>query len=81
MGAVDGEALSNTLQLERQYNWTGLLIEPGLKFFKRMKTKHRRAFLWNGCLLNTTKVTVLKPKSAHAMWVDGDQDIYCVSGE
>lgn len=32
VGAADGVTLSNTLFLERERNWTGLLIEPDTSF-------------------------------------------------
>ncbi len=35
-GAVDGIYLSNTLLLEREYSWSGLLSEPAVKFQKSL---------------------------------------------
>lgn len=49
-GAYDGETWSNTLYLERQRKWTGLLIEPSVDNFKILKQKNRNAYLVNNCL-------------------------------
>jgi len=49
-GAYDGESLSNSLMFERQFNWSGLLIEPSRENFAKMQTKNRKAWLLNGCL-------------------------------
>lgn len=49
-GALDGEYLSNTLWLERRQGWTGLLVEPDEESYKRLTSKHRRAWTSNSCL-------------------------------
>ncbi|XP_014297568.2 protein Star, partial [Microplitis demolitor] len=49
-GAYDGETRSNTLNLERYYNWTGLLIEADPINFRKMIDKKRRAYLSPTCL-------------------------------
>ncbi|XP_050695162.1 uncharacterized protein LOC126984974 [Eriocheir sinensis] len=49
-GALDGEYLSNTLWLERNLNWTGLLVEPDEENYKMVTSKHRRAWTSNTCL-------------------------------
>lgn len=57
-GARDGEEHSNTLFLEREKNWHGLLVEPGAEFYK-MFPKHRRAWRFHGGLSPTgTSVVV-----------------------
>jgi hypothetical protein len=35
-GASDGAAGSNTLTLERDFGWNGLLVEPNTKFFQQL---------------------------------------------
>ena len=40
-GAHDGEEISNTLFLEMQRNWTGLLVEPNPNLFKQLLQKNR----------------------------------------
>ncbi|XP_068233800.1 protein Star-like [Palaemon carinicauda] len=49
-GALDGETMSNTLTLERELNWTGLLIEPDELDYKSLTIKHRKAWTANVCL-------------------------------
>ncbi|CAG0894034.1 unnamed protein product [Darwinula stevensoni] len=49
-GAYEGEALSNTLWLERERNWTGLLIEPDSTNFACLKQKRRKSWLAHSCL-------------------------------
>ncbi|XP_042884920.1 uncharacterized protein LOC122261384 [Penaeus japonicus] len=49
-GALDGYYQSNTFFLERDYNWTGLLVEPNPVFFQSLLTRHRRAWATDLCL-------------------------------
>jgi len=42
-GAWDGEYLSNTLHLEINYNWTGLLVEPNQEAFDLLMKRRRMA--------------------------------------
>ncbi|CAG0903233.1 unnamed protein product, partial [Darwinula stevensoni] len=49
-GAYDGEMFSNTLWLERERNWTGLLVEPDAKNFDSLKGKKRKSWLSHSCL-------------------------------
>lgn len=49
-GANDGEWNSFTLQVEFDYKWKGLLIEPTADTFNMLKAKNRKAWLVNACL-------------------------------
>ncbi|XP_064077764.1 uncharacterized protein LOC135195459 [Macrobrachium nipponense] len=49
-GALDGEWLSNTLHLEKDKGWQGLLVEPDRKMFAHLLQKNRRAWSANCCL-------------------------------
>ncbi|KAL7648086.1 UNVERIFIED_CONTAM: hypothetical protein RMT77_001703 [Armadillidium vulgare] len=49
-GALDGEYLSNTLWLERDLNWTGLLIEPDPYNYEEVVNKNRKAWTSNTCI-------------------------------
>ncbi|XP_069181722.1 protein Star-like [Procambarus clarkii] len=49
-GAYDGERVSNTLRLEKELGWTGLLIEPNHESYSKLTTKHRKAWTSNTCL-------------------------------
>ncbi len=37
-GAADGVTLSNTLVLERQFDWSGILVEPNRNFFSQLSS-------------------------------------------
>ena len=50
VGAFDGVFLSNTLWFERNWNWTGLLLEANPRVFSTLVTRNRRAWLGNLCL-------------------------------
>ena len=75
-GALDGQYVSNTLWLEKDLNWTGLLIEPDPYNFKELKSKQRKAWISNSCISVTPypKKVVFKslkrPSSTEALnWV------------
>merc|ERR1711970_280298 len=49
-GAYDGEHISNTLYLETQLGWTGLLVEANTEIFKVLRSKERNTYSINSCL-------------------------------
>lgn len=49
-GALDGETRSNTLYMERELGWTGLLVEGDPSNVELIKTKNRKAWVANVCL-------------------------------
>lgn len=49
-GALDGEYLSNTIDLERKFNWTGLLIEANPHVFEKLLSRNRKAWTLPICL-------------------------------
>lgn len=49
-GALDGVFSSNTLEVERQLNWTGLLIEPDTEMFQLLLKRKRRSWALNACI-------------------------------
>lgn len=49
-GALDGEYLSNTLPLEKEGGWTGLLVEADGDMFDELMGKKRRAWASHSCL-------------------------------
>ncbi|CAL4083176.1 unnamed protein product, partial [Meganyctiphanes norvegica] len=49
-GALDGEDSSNTLYLEKDMGWTGLLVEVDERKYKTLLQKHRKAWSANVCL-------------------------------
>lgn len=50
VGAVDGEFMSQTLMLERNLSWTGLLIEPDPRSYKVLKERRRNAWTTPLCV-------------------------------
>ena len=74
-GALDGQVLSNTLWLERERGWSGLLVEPDSFSYSKLLTKHRKAWTSNTCLspsgLTNTSIHVslsLSPLFASPRW-------------
>merc|ERR1712227_53764 len=58
-GAHDGATLSNSLLLEKDFGWTGLLVEPNPISFKLLKKKHRKSFAINSCISTTSHPDVI----------------------
>ena len=54
-GAYDGETLSNTLFLEINRNWTGLLVEADPESYKSLLSRNRNTSSIETCL--SRKVT------------------------
>jgi len=53
-GALDGESLSNTLLLELEFSWRGLLIEANPESYTKLKSKHRKCHSLNVGLCKTS---------------------------
>nr|CAH0111716.1 unnamed protein product [Daphnia galeata] len=49
-GALDGEYLSNTIDLERKFNWSGILIEANPKVFQSLLSRNRKSWTLPICL-------------------------------
>ncbi|XP_042893987.1 uncharacterized protein LOC122267868 [Penaeus japonicus] len=49
-GALDGQYFSNTLWLEKERGWTGLLVEPDALNFQHLVWRRRRAWISNSCI-------------------------------
>lgn len=52
-GATDGVSLSNTYLLEKEFNWKGILAEPG-KCWHGPLEKNRTAYIEKDCVWNKT---------------------------
>ena len=50
VGAADGVDQSNTVLLEKKFNWTGLLVEPINEQFNFCKKVRKNSFVENCCL-------------------------------
>lgn len=59
-GARDGESHSNTLFLEREKGWNGILIEPSNGEYPGLLEKKRKCYSWHGCLSPTGKREVVQ---------------------
>ncbi len=49
-GAFDGQTWSNTLDMEMNFDWTGLLIEGNPQNYKKLISKKRKAWTFPICL-------------------------------
>jgi hypothetical protein len=58
-GGLDGEDFSNTVDLERKYNWTGVLIEGSPANFDILLKRHRKAALVPACVSLEKKATLV----------------------
>ena len=60
-GAFEGEILANTLWLERERGWTGLLVEMDPSFYTQLLGRRRRSWSINACLSLQPYVTQVQP--------------------
>jgi len=61
-GGYDGETLSNTLWLEKQRGWTGLLVEMDPSFYTQIIGKRRHVWSANACLSTSRTIAKLPVK-------------------
>ncbi|KAF2361870.1 Methyltransferase FkbM [Trinorchestia longiramus] len=66
-GAYNGEDLSNTLYLERNLGWSGLLVEPDPWSFWALRRRNRKARLLQACLSPTTSASMMTLKQSGEM--------------
>lgn len=57
-GATDGVSLSNTFLLEKEYNWKGILAEPG-KIWEASLKRNRNCIIDNRCLWSVSGETLI----------------------
>jgi len=53
IGGYDGETFSNSLFLEKERGWSGLLVEANPYTYELMVGKDRNCFMTNACISNT----------------------------
>ena len=63
-GACDGENLSNTLLLEKEYGWDGILAEPGRNWQEDLK-KNRSCSIETLCVYSSSGITLNFAESEH----------------
>ncbi|CAH1775160.1 unnamed protein product [Owenia fusiformis] len=61
-GAAEGEAFSNTIFLEKERRWSGLLVEANPDYYQLLLSKGRRVHSINACLSVSTDTSRLKFK-------------------
>ena len=79
-GALDGEYLTNTLHLEMEKGWSGLLVEPDADNFKLLKRANRKAWLTESCFSvhkypETVVLKKLREVGEHSSWLMGTTSI------
>jgi hypothetical protein len=77
-GAGDGLALSNTLLLERDYGWTGILVEP-TKAFRKLKRNRPKAHCDDSCLAaehKTVTLVEIHDRGQGAIREDSDDNLF-----
>lgn len=73
-GAWDGEDLSNTIYMETQMEWTGLLVEPNKGVYQKLLGKKRNAHSINSCLSIKGYAEKVKFDTADVFGAIEDQD-------
>jgi FkbM family methyltransferase len=58
-GATDGQNLSNTYILEKNYAWTGILAEPSKQFHENLRLNRPNSRIDERCVYSETGKTVL----------------------
>ena len=53
IGGYNGESFSNSLFLEKERGWSGLLVEPNPYTYELMVGRDRNCFMKNACISNT----------------------------
>ena len=76
-GACDGVWLSNTLLLEREFNWNGICCEPNPTYFDKLKT-NRNCIVDDRCLYSTTGEKIQFFCSPGRPWLGGTEDDFIV---
>ncbi|XP_018007683.1 uncharacterized protein LOC108665442 [Hyalella azteca] len=66
-GGYNGEDLSNSLYLERELGWSGLLVEPDPWNFWSLTKRNRKARALNACLSPSTSASKLTLKQSDTM--------------
>lgn len=79
-GAFDGVYLANTLDLELDHSWTGLLIEANPSSYERLRGRNRKAWSSNVCLSllpYPTKVCKFRHKHVKCILIfNGIMDVF-----
>jgi len=77
-GALDGQYLSHTLDLEMKHGWNGLLVEASPSRTEELRSKNRKCWSANVCLTGKPfmKIEYLASKGIHkTTWTRGNGKI------
>ena len=79
-GAWDGEELSNSLLLEVERGWGGLLVEPNKEALHRLRGKGRKVWSTGTCLSPSTRPTMARLEDRGLLAGLGDQgeEVLCL---
>jgi FkbM family methyltransferase len=75
IGANDGVKFSNTLVLERNFQWTGLAVEPIPDVFERLR-QNRTCTVIEGCVTNRPGLRKFQLVTGYAQMLSGLADQY-----
>ncbi|XP_021943517.2 protein Star [Folsomia candida] len=71
-GANDGEFLSTSLPLERDWGWSGLLLEASPSLFQKLLTRNRKSWAANVCLSGRVEQNEFKVyNKSEESWMSG----------
>ena len=72
-GAFDGEGISNSLWLEKEKGWMGLLVEPNNLVHDALRSKNRKAWFAPVCLSrnNYPQLVTIEGTSGHSKIIGG----------
>lgn len=59
-GANDGSTQSNTLYLEKQLNWSGILIEPSLRHIESCKNLRKNSIIVHAALIDNENIKTIR---------------------
>ena len=71
IGAHDGITFSNTYVLEKQLNWTGLLIEPHPRYLKSLFSHRQNSSIIPWCAYNRTEIMKFVEVSESELSISG----------
>ena len=76
-GAYDGESISNSLWLEKEKGWTGLLVEPNNLVHDALRSKNRKAWFAPVCLSrnNYPELVTIEGTGGHSKIIGGTSQL------
>lgn len=75
VGANDGVRQSNTLRLEKELKWSGILIEPSVAYLDLVKNRGRDNFFSRNALVSDDSVSEIEGLFSGSLTDSADQEI------